>query len=96
MSSSGSEVEALIAQLEAVRDEPLALSHAVISGIAGKAVVALEELVSAPTEATFTAKEVIGIANDTSDSQGNLYRLDFISRIEHEAVPAGPWEPCNE
>lgn len=35
---------------------------------------------------TFTADEVIEIANETSDSFGNLYRLDFIDRIRHEAA----------
>lgn len=38
-------------------------------------------------ERTFTAEEVIEIANETSDSLGNLYRLDFIDRIRHEAEP---------
>ncbi|WP_107768501.1 hypothetical protein [Nocardioides terrigena] len=33
----------------------------------------------------FTADEVVEIANETSDSLGNLYRVDFIRRIEHEA-----------
>lgn len=34
---------------------------------------------------TFTAEEVIQIANETSDLWGNLYRIDFINRIKHEA-----------
>lgn len=38
-----------------------------------------------PGERVFTAAEVIEIANETSDSLGNLYRLDFIDRINHEA-----------
>lgn len=33
----------------------------------------------------FTADEVIRIANETADLWGNLYRLDFIARINHEA-----------
>ncbi len=33
----------------------------------------------------FSAAEIIQIANETSDNQGNLYRLDFIDRIRHEA-----------
>lgn len=42
-------------------------------------------------ERTFTAEEVIEIANETSDRLGNLYRLDFIDRIRHEArvLPPG-------
>lgn len=36
-------------------------------------------------EVTFTAEEVVQIANETSDSFGNLYYLDFIVRIRHEA-----------
>jgi hypothetical protein len=43
-------------------------------------------LTGAETERTFTAAEVIEIANETSDSLGNLYRLDFIARIQHEAA----------
>ncbi len=35
--------------------------------------------------ATFTADLVIEMANETSDSLGNLYRLDFIDRVRHEA-----------
>ena len=61
--------------------------------------VAVDEkgkVVSAPMEATFTAEEVIGIANDTSDLQGNLYRLDFISLIEHEASRVLPVTPAPE
>ncbi|RLK47637.1 hypothetical protein [Microbacterium telephonicum] len=34
----------------------------------------------------FTAAKIIQIANETSDSQGNLYRIDFINRINHEAT----------
>ena len=34
----------------------------------------------------FTADEVVEIANETSDWLGNLYRLDFIRRIQHEAA----------
>jgi hypothetical protein len=34
---------------------------------------------------TFTADEIIQIANETSDSWGNLYRIDFINRIKWEA-----------
>jgi hypothetical protein len=37
-----------------------------------------------PTDRWFTADEVVEIANETSDSFGNLYRLDFIDRIRHE------------
>lgn len=33
----------------------------------------------------FSAEEVIQMANETSDSFGNLYRIDFINRIKHEA-----------
>jgi hypothetical protein len=33
----------------------------------------------------FTADEVIQMAEETSDSLGNLYRLDFIDRVRHEA-----------
>jgi len=33
----------------------------------------------------FPASEIIQIANETSDIQGNLYRLDFIDRIRHES-----------
>jgi hypothetical protein len=43
-------------------------------------------LTDAERERTFTAAEVIEIANETSDSLGNLYRLDFIDRIQHEAA----------
>ena len=38
----------------------------------------------AERERRFTVDEVIEIANETSDSWGNLYRLDFIDRIRHE------------
>lgn len=41
-------------------------------------------------ERTFTAEEVIEIANETSDSLGNLYRLDFIDRIRHEVEHRNP------
>lgn len=34
----------------------------------------------------FTSDEVISIANETSDTLGNLYRLDFIERIKHEST----------
>lgn len=37
-------------------------------------------------EYKFTADEVVEIANETSDTFGNLYRLDFIDRIRHEAL----------
>lgn len=37
------------------------------------------------TKVLFTVDEVIQIANETSDSFGNLYRLDFIDRMRHEA-----------
>lgn len=53
-------------------------------------------------ERLFSADEVIEIANETSDSSGNLYRLDFIDRIRHEADPdratthAPPVEHCRE
>ena len=40
----------------------------------------------------FTADEVVEIANETSDSLGNLYRLDFIDRIRHESS-ANPTPP---
>jgi hypothetical protein len=37
------------------------------------------------SERLFTASEVIRIAEETSDSLGNLYRLDFIRRMTWEA-----------
>lgn len=47
----------------------------------------VEETSHAPeTGRMFTVEEVIEIANETSDSFGNLYRLDFIRRIQHEAA----------
>lgn len=54
-------------------------------------VTALREVVARQAR-RFTADEVIEIANETSDSFGNLYRLDFIDRIEHEARALPPAE----
>ena len=84
-------VEALIARARKAQRE-----HSPDEWIIEELADALEGLVSAPMEATFTAEEVIGIANDTSDLQGNLYRLDFISRIEHEAGFRLPVVPVSE
>lgn len=57
---------------------------------------ALAEIVAARSPRqrprVFTADEVIEIANETSDSLGNLCRLDFIDRIRHEATNVTPHE----
>lgn len=57
----------------------------IVDSVALRALLAEHATPSDP-ERMFTAAEVIEIANETSDSLGNLYRLDFIDRIRHEAA----------
>lgn len=47
-----------------------------------------DALVAATGVRLFTADEVVEMANEASDSFGNLYRLDFIDRMRHEAALA--------
>ena len=91
-----SDVEALIARAKKSAVAVYLATDATVADDLSGIIMELVGLVSAPTKATFTAEEVIGIANDTSDLQGNLYRLDFISRIEHEAGRVLPVTPTPE
>jgi hypothetical protein len=36
------------------------------------------------TEPAYTVSEIKAMAEDNTDSQGNLYRLDFYDRLDHE------------
>lgn len=37
------------------------------------------------TERTFTRAEIEDMAEDNTDRFGNLYRIDFLNHVKHEA-----------